>query len=104
MFATAPHWLDSPERPDFVNKNDPTDMNAISTGCAVLFLHYMHTQLKIPWEKIVQTGGPTLSQTYANLDLGNDGFVKFKRLMDTHFPISKKSGLTTDNPFPIVTE
>jgi hypothetical protein len=100
-FTTAAAWLDSPLRPDFVNANNQTDADPVATGCAVLFLNYMHTQLKIPWDKIVQAGGPTPGQTYANLGLGNDGFVKFKRLMDTHFPIGKPSGVTTDNPFPI---
>jgi hypothetical protein len=100
-FVTAAMWLDSPGRRDYVSVNDPTDMNPVSTGCAVLFLNYLHTQLKLPWEKIVQAGGSTLGQTYANLGLGNDGFSKFKRLIDAHFPVGKPSGLTTDNPFPL---
>jgi hypothetical protein len=100
-FTTAAKWLDSRDRPDYVSVNDPTDINPVSTGCAVLFLNYMHTQLKIPWEKIVPAGGPTLGQTYANLGLGNDGFTKFKQLMDAHFPVGTLSRLTTDNPFPL---
>jgi hypothetical protein len=100
-WETAPSWLDTPNRPDWVNQNDPTDIDAVATGCAVLFLNYLHTQLNIPWQKIVQVGGSTLGQTYANLGLGSDGFTKFKQLLDKHFPVGTPSRLTTDNPFPL---
>jgi hypothetical protein len=100
-YATAAAWLDTADRPDWVNKNNPTDIDPVSNGCEVLFLNYMHTQLKIPWEKIVQTGGTNLGQTYANLGLGNDGFAKFRQLMNAKFPIGRPSRLTTDNPFPL---
>src|SRR5579864_4418348 len=44
-FVTAPSWLDS-NRPDWVTKNDPTagtggGFNAVSIGCAVLFLNWL---------------------------------------------------------------
>jgi len=100
-YQTASSWLDDPNRPDYVSRNDPTDQDAVSTGCAVLFLNYMHTQLKIPWEKIVQAGGATLGETYSNLGLGNDGFSRFRQLMDKHYPRGKPSRLNSDNPFPL---
>jgi hypothetical protein len=100
-WETAAIWLDTPDRPDWVNKSDHTDINAVATGCAVLFLNYLHSQLNIPWQKIVQAGGSNLGETYANLGLGRNGFVKFRQLLDKHFPIGKPSQLTTDNPFPL---
>ena len=99
-FSTAAPWLDG-ARPDYVNVNDETDQNAESVGCAVLFLNFLHTQLNIPWERILGVGGATLSETYANLGLGNDGFARFKSIIDSHFPPGKPSGVTTDNPFPL---
>ena len=82
-------------------RNNPTDRDAVTNGCAVLFLNYMHTQLNIGWDKIVQAGGSDLGQTYAHLGLGNDGFIKFRQLMDARFAIGKPSGVMTDNPFPL---
>jgi hypothetical protein len=100
-YATAATWLDTPDRPDWVNKNAPTDTELVPIGCTVLFLNYMHMQLKTPWDKIIQAGGENLGQTYTNLRLGAEGFKKFRQLMDAKFPIGRPSRLTTDNPFPI---
>jgi hypothetical protein len=99
-FATAKYWLDG-ARADFVSVNDETDMNSESIGCAVLFLNYLRTQLNIPWERILQAGGATLAETYANLGLGSDAFAKFRALVDRHFAPGKPSAVTTDNPFPL---
>jgi len=76
-------------------------VNSESIGCAVLFLNYLRTQLNIPWERILQAGGATLAETYANLGLGSDAFAKFRALVDRHFPPGKPSAVTTDNPFPL---
>jgi len=100
-YATAAAWLDTADRPDWVNRNAPTDTEPVPIGCTVLFLNYMHIQLKKPWDKIIQAGGENLGQTYTNLGLGADGFKKFRQLMDAKFPIGQPSRLTTDNPFPI---
>ena len=42
-FATAPQWAQDGE-PDFVNKTDPTDQNADSTGCGMAFLSWLMSQ------------------------------------------------------------
>jgi hypothetical protein len=98
-FSTAAYWLDG-ARADCVSVNDKTDLNTGATGCAVLFLNYLHTQLNIAWERILHAGGATPAETYANLGLGSDAFARFRALIDRHFPPGKPSGLTTDNPFP----
>jgi hypothetical protein len=100
-FATAAAWLDSSGRPDWVTKTDPTDQNAVSTGCAVLFLNYLRYQLNYAWPQIVAAAGSTLEQTYEVLTGRTGGFAPFKSLLDSHFPPGKPSGLTSDNPFPL---
>ncbi len=42
-YTTAADWLDG-GRPDDVNQTNPTDQDAVSNGCAVLFLNYMRYQ------------------------------------------------------------
>lgn len=100
-FATAAVWLDSPDRPDFVSNTDPTDTNFVSTGCAVLFLNWLRYQLKFQWSEIVAAGAATLGQTYTKLTGQTDGFEKFSALLQSVYPISIPSGLSTDKPFPL---
>lgn len=101
-FNSAASWLDTANRPNFVDTNDPTDTNYISIGCSVLFLNYLRYQLKFSWNEIVQAAAPTLGQTYAKLAGTNDGFARFSSLMQAHFPIGTPCGLTNDNPFPLL--
>ena len=101
-YTTAAVWLDAPGRPDFVNVNDPTDRNAISTGCSVLFLNYLHYQLDFTWAEIVNRGRPTLGQTYQALTSVADGLTPFKTLLQGFYPEGVPSGVTTDNVFPLI--
>jgi hypothetical protein len=100
-FASAAAWLDTQDRPDFVNNNDPTDSNYVSIGCSVLFLNYLRYQLNFSWDLIVQAGGATLAQTYTNLTGNSDGWTQFRNIVDAQFPVGTPSGVTTDNIFPI---
>jgi hypothetical protein len=100
-FSSAATWLDK-GRPDFVNKNDPSDRNHISYGCSVLFLNYLHYQLGHTWESIVQAGGSTLAETCRKLTGLSNPLTRFKAVLQTKYPEGTPSGLTTDNPFPIV--
>jgi hypothetical protein len=100
-FALAHKWLDSPGRPDFVNKTEPTDQNDVSNGCSVLFLNYLHHELQHTWQSIVQASGSTLAHTYRKLTGHSDALAPFKSLLQTKYPEGTPSGLTTDNPFPI---
>jgi hypothetical protein len=68
----------------------------------VLFLNWLHYQLKHPWQQIVAAGAPTLGQTYTKLTGKTDGFSRFKALIDSRFPAGHKFRLKkTDNPFPL---
>jgi len=105
-FVSAPVWLDPPtdgseSRPDFVNMTEPTDRNYTSIGCSVLFLNWLRFQLNYSWQQIIAAGAPTLAVTYSTLTGLNDGFDRFKALMQKHYPEGDPSGLTTDNPFPL---
>lgn len=100
-FATAASWLDSAARPDWVSNTAPTDQDPTANGCSVLFLNYLHSQLGFGWGAIVQAGAPTLAETHQNLTGENDGFDQFSSLLQMYYPLGTRSGLTTDNPFPL---
>lgn len=100
-YTTAAAWLDTPDRPDWVNKTNPTDQDSVSNGCAVLFLNYLNTQLGYGWDQIVQAGAATLAKTYTTLTGNADGFTPFSQLLEKNFPIGTPSGVTADNPYPL---
>ena len=100
-FVSGPVWLDG-GRPDFVNNTDPTDRNYLSIGCAVLFLNWLRYQLHFSWDEIILAGASTLAQTYTNLTGRTDAWTRFTTLLQNHFPAGAPSGLTTDNPFPLL--
>jgi len=100
-YTTAAAWLDTPDRPDWVNNTNPTDQDSVSNGCAVLFLNYLNTQLGYGWGQIVQAGAPTLAQTYTNLTGNPDGWTPFRQQLDNNFPLGTPSGVTTDDPYPL---
>ncbi len=67
-FATAPTWAQD-GMPNFVDKTDPTDQSADSTGCGMAFLSWMMslgTKLDAIAPAMVRLGaGGTLAQLYA---------------------------------------
>jgi hypothetical protein len=98
-------WLNSP-RGDFVNHVDPADnSNSPKTGCAVLFLWYLFTQLGFNINAIVAAGDPQLGGVYRNLTADtNDPFPFFKSMLDAAFPSTTSSsipGPNRDNPYPL---
>ena len=100
-YTTASAWLDTPNRPDWVNNNNSTDQDSVSNGCSVLFLNYLNTQLGFGWDQIVQAGAPTLAKTYTNLTGNADGWSAFLQQLDNNFPLGSPSGVTSDNPYPL---
>ncbi len=99
-FVTAPVWLNEAARPDFVTNNE-TELNPRATGCAVLFLNYLHQQLGYTWAAIVAAPGVTLEETYRRLTGMSGGIRPFKALLQLHFPEGSLARLTSDNPFPL---
>lgn len=102
-FTNSNAWLGS-SRADFVNNiNTSDDGPDAATGCSLLFIYYLFSQLGFSINAIVAAGASTLGGVYRNLTGDNsDPFPFFKQLLDTAFPGT--STITTgnlDNPFPL---
>jgi len=98
-FVTAPTWAQD-GMPDFVNKTDPTDQNADSTGCGMAFLSWMLSQgyslNKIAQALVALGAGGTLAQLYAKLTSspGSGAWSAFKAALK-----ALRNGVTNDDPF-----
>lgn len=97
-FATAPYWAQK-GMPDFVNKTDNTDQNAISTGCGMAFLSWLQAQghaLGTIAPAMVKLGtGATFAQLYAELTSSPPAaaWVKF------HAAAQALPRIISDDPF-----
>jgi hypothetical protein len=100
-FISSNDWLNLKSRHNFVDQTDPTDTNCKSIGCSVLFLNWVRFQLKYSWTQIIAAGGTTLADAYKNLTGKGTAWRDFEAFIGAHFPVGKKWGLTTDNPFPV---
>src|ERR1700730_1543335 len=98
-FATAPQWAQDGE-PDFVNKTDPTDQNADSTGCGMAFLSWLmsqsHSLDKITPVMVALGDAGTLAQLYAKLtgDQSGNAWSKFQSALQ-----GLPNAVTSDDPF-----
>jgi hypothetical protein len=99
-------WLSS-ARADFVNNvrgNDDGPDNV--TGCSLLFIYYLFSQLTFGINAIVAAGANNLGGVYRNLSGDNaDPFPFFKQLLDSFFPGTTAIPGTypnPDNPFPLI--
>jgi hypothetical protein len=98
-FATAPTWAQS-GMPDFVNRTEPTDRNAVSTGCGMAFLSWLMSQgdqLNMIAPAMVSLGDSgTLAQLYASLtgDAVSNAWPAFVAAIR-----ALPGGVTTDDPF-----
>lgn len=102
-FDLANSWMNSP-RQDFVNHIDTGDHGIdAKTGCAILFIYYLFTQLGFTINEIIAAAASELSGVYKNLTGdGSDPFPFFKQLLDTAFPGTQTiGGPNPDNPFPL---
>jgi hypothetical protein len=103
-FFNSNIWMAS-SRSDFVNVTRSTDDGPdVITGCSLLFIWYLFTQLGFTLNEIVAAGASNVGQVYKNLT-GEpfDPFPPFKRLLDYYYPgTSKIAGPNTDNPFPLL--
>jgi hypothetical protein len=76
-------WSDG--HPDVVNDNSRSDQDTDGNGGGVMFLLYLNDYLGIPLDKIAQTGGNTLGDTYKKLTgkSGKTGFSDMVKLLST---------------------
>ncbi|MDQ6784315.1 MAG: SDR family oxidoreductase [Actinomycetota bacterium] len=102
-FTTAWVWLES-DRDDFAAEPLPSPPPAAATGCAVLFLNYLHHQLGFSWREIAALAAPTLGALAARLT-GSEGEPdRFRSLLAEHFRAGEPSQQQTDNVFPLPDE
>ena len=98
-FATAPTWAQD-GMPDFVDKTDPTDQNADSTGCGMAFLSWLQSQgyglAKIAPAMVALGASGTLAQLYANLTSSpaSNAWPAFQSAIK-----ALPNGVTSDDPF-----
>ena len=100
-FSSAASWLDTPDRPNFVDVNDNSDRNYTSIGCSVLFLGWLRYELKYGWQAIVSAAASTLAGTYTNLSGQTDGWARFSTQLAARYPLGTPCGLVNDNPYPL---
>lgn len=98
-FATAPVWAQD-GMPDWVDKTEPTDQDADSTGCGMAFLSWLLSQghsLAEVGQAIVGLGDSgTLAQLYQQLT-GNPSSAAWSDF--TAAINALPGGVTTDDPF-----
>ena len=96
-------WLGSTPRPDWVASTEGTDQDAISFGCAIVFLYYLRYELGYSWAQIVAAGGATLADTYAALtgDPASGAFHDLTELLSLHLPPGDAFRVPRDNFFPL---
>jgi hypothetical protein len=102
-FALANSWMTSP-RADYVNNIDVLDHGIdAKTGCAILFIYYLHVQLGFSINSIIAAAASELAGVYKNLTGDStDPFPNFKKLLDDTYPgTTSIPGANPDNPFPI---
>jgi hypothetical protein len=101
-FAVTSLWLNSP-RNDFVN-SDPDDHNPDPvSGCATLFLYYLHDQLGYGVDAIISAGAGTLAGVYKNLTGQADGWTPFVNMINSHYPSGFFYNPAGDSVFPVST-
>ena len=98
-FATAPQWAQDGAT-DYVNKTDPTDQNADSTGCGMAFLSWLmskgYSLDKIAPVMVSFGDVGTLAQLYANLtsDAASNAWANFQNAIR-----ALPNGINNDDPF-----
>jgi hypothetical protein len=98
-FATAPTWA-ADGMPNWVDRTDPTDQDADSTGCGMAFLSWLlsqgHTLPQIAQPMVALGDSGTLAQLYAQLTGKSAGtaWTAFRAAVQ-----ALPGGVTSDDPF-----
>jgi len=98
-FATAPDWAQSGKR-DFVTNVDPTDQNAVSTGCGMAFISWLlskrYTLAQIAQQMVTDGDAGTFAALYGALTGDNPANAWPSFLNDVN---ALPDGVNSDNPF-----
>ncbi len=80
-------WLNS-ARKNWIESNPDDNAPDDVTGCATLFLMFLHDQLGFRIEDIINAGAGTLSNVYENLtgESWPNAWPKFSALVNAHYP------------------
>ena len=90
-------------RYDFITVSENTDGNALSYGCAILFLYYLHSQLHCTWRQIATSWGAHLCETFAQLTSrpSTSAFTEFSDVLNAHLSPGTSLVPATENVFPL---
>jgi hypothetical protein len=93
-YATGPAW-DQAGRPNWIDATDPTDQDAVSTGCGIVYLYWMLKEGFAPTQ-ITQAGCPdgTLHSNYAALTGKTSAWTDFSAALG-----GLARAITNDNPW-----
>jgi hypothetical protein len=96
-------WIQSDQH-NYVDGPEGSDTNVLSYGCAILFLNYLRYQRGFSFAQIVQTGGSSLTETYARLtkEPAANAFASFHALLKAHIPFASEFSALKDNIFPLL--
>lgn len=89
-FATGPAWAQA-GFPDWVTQTEQTDQDAVSTGCAIVYIYWLRS-LGYTSPQIVQAGGATLAANYQNLTGKTTAYQDLLAAV-------QGVAVTSDNPF-----
>jgi hypothetical protein len=86
-FNVSNLWLNS-TRDNHIDDNPDDNQPGAVTGCATLFLFFLHDQLGFRIEDIINAGAGRLSNVYENLthDSWTNAWGAFRPLVDAHCP------------------
>ncbi len=103
-------WLNG-SRPDSISSSVETDKDAVSYGCAVLFLNYLRYQRQFSFESIIAAAGAagilrleiSLAGVFSVLtgEPGSLAYKEFTDLLQAHIPLGQPFTPTRDNLFPL---
>lgn len=90
-------------RYDFVTVSVGTDADALATGCGILFLYFLHDQLRYSWKQIASSNGDHLAETFAQLTGRPQGsaFTEFADVLDAHLPPGTSVTPAIESVFPL---
>ena len=97
-------WMNEPgpnRRRNYLGTDAYGDGEPVANGCAILFLHYLHSQLGFSWQAIVNSLGKTLPETFTNLTGRGTGFEEMLALLNRVFPPAGDVNWDFENPYPI---
>lgn len=98
---SAAAWMNTPGRPDWVSKSELSEVDPVSCGCGVAFLHYLNTVLHKPWPEIVAATGGNLEAKFNRLTGRHGGYAEMMAVLNKKHPpgVAVPNTMALENPF-----